>query len=62
MSLPYLIDNTLPGEADIEVTRYEDGITISLIDQYTEHVNLTNEQSIQLGYTLLALARKDTQS
>ncbi len=33
MSLPYLIDNPLPGEPDIEVTRYEDGITISLIDQ-----------------------------
>ena len=62
MSLPYLIDNTLPGEAEIEVAQYEDGITISLINEYTEHVNLTNEQSIQLGYTLLALARKDTQS
>ena len=56
MSLPYLIDNTLPGEPDIEVTRYNDGIMISLIDQYTEHVNLTTEQTLQLGYTLLALA------
>ena len=62
MSLPYLIDNPLPGEPDLEVTRYEDGITVSLINDYTEHVNLTNEQSIQLGYTLLALAGKDTQS
>ena len=58
MSLPYLIDNTLPGEADIEVTRYEDGITISLIDQYTEHVNLTDEQAIRTAYALLALAGK----
>ena len=56
MNLPYLIDNTLPGEPDIEVTRYNDGIMISLIDQYTEHVNLTTEQTLQLGYTLLALA------
>ena len=40
MSLPYLIDNTLPGEADIEVTRYEDGITISLIDQYLSLIHI----------------------
>lgn len=59
MSLPYLIDNTLPGEADIEVTRYEDGITISLIDQYTEHVNLTTEQAETLGYTLLAISGRN---
>lgn len=56
MSLPYLIDNPLPGEPDIEVHQYEDGITISLINEYTEHVNLTTEQTLQLGYTLLALA------
>lgn len=59
MSLPYLIDNTLPGEADIEVTRYEDGITISLIDQYTEHVNLTPDQAETLGYTLLTIAGRN---
>ena len=59
MSLPYLIDNTLPGEADIEVTRYEDGITISLIDQYTEHVNLTPDQAETLGYTLLAISGRN---
>lgn len=59
MSLPYLIDNTLPGEADIEVTRYEDGITISLIDQYTEHVNLTTEQAETLGFTLLTISGRN---
>ena len=61
MSLPYLIDNTLPGEADIEVTRYEDGITISLIDQYTEHVNLTPDQAVELAYVLLTLAGRREQ-
>lgn len=59
MSLPYLIDNALPGEADIEVARYEDGITISLIDQYTEHVNLTPEQATELAYVLLTLAGRN---
>lgn len=59
MSLPYLIDNTLPGEAEIEVTRYEDGITISLINEYTEHVNLTPEQAVELAYVLLTLAGRN---
>ena len=61
MSLPYLIDNTLPGEAEIEVTQYEDGITISLINEYTEHVNLTPDQAAELAYVLLALAGRRTQ-
>lgn len=56
MSLPYLIDNTLPGEAEIEVTRYEDGITISLINEYTEHVNITPDQATELAYVLLTIA------
>ena len=59
MSLPYLIDNTLPGEAEIEVARYEDGITVSLIDQYTEHVNLTPDQAVELAYVLLTLAGRN---
>ena len=61
MNLPYLIDNALPGEPDIEVTRYEDGITISLIDQYTEHVNLTPDQAETLAYTLLTIAGRNEQ-
>ena len=59
MNLPYLIDNALSGEPDIEVTRYEDGITISLIDQYTEHVNLTPDQAATLGYTLLTISGRN---
>ena len=59
MSLPYLIDNTLPGEAEIEVAQYEDGITISLINEYTEHVNLTPDQAETLGYTLLTIAGRN---
>ena len=61
MSLPYLIDNTLPGEAEIEVAQYEDGITISLINEYTEHVNLTPDQAAELAYVLLALAGRNEQ-
>ena len=56
MRLPYLIDNTLPGEAEIEVAQYEDGITISLPNEYTEHVNLTPDQATELAYVLLTLA------
>lgn len=59
MSLPYLIDNTLPGEAEIEVAQYEDGITISLINEYTEHVNLTPDQAETLGYTLLTISGRN---
>ena len=59
MSLPYLIDNTLPGEAEIEVARYEDGITVSLINEYTEHVNLTTDQAVELAYVLLTLAGRN---
>ena len=61
MSLPYLIDNTLPGEAEIEVVQYEDGITISLINEYTEHVNLTPDQATELAYVLLTLAGRREQ-
>ena len=61
MSLPYLIDNTLPGEAEIEVTQYEDGITISIINEYTEHVNLTPDQATELAYVLLTLAGRREQ-
>ena len=61
MSLPYLIDNTLPGEAEIEVAQYEDGITISLINEYTEHVNLTPDHATELAYVLLTLAGRKEQ-
>ena len=61
MSLPYLIDNTLPGEAEIEVAQYEDGITISLINEYTDHVNLTPDQAAELAYVLLTLAGRREQ-
>ena len=61
MSLPYLIDNPLPGEAEIEVARYEDGITVSLISEYTEHVNLTPDQATELAYVLLTLAGRNEQ-
>lgn len=61
MSLPYLIDNTLPGEAEIEVAQYEDGITISLINEYTEHVNLTVDQAAELADVLLTLAGRKEQ-
>ena len=56
-----MIDNTLPGEAEIEVAQYEDGITISLINEYTEHVNLTPDQATELAYVLLTLAGRREQ-
>lgn len=59
MSLPYLID-TAAGE--VEVHRYDaDTITLSIVNEVTERVDLTPAQATVLGFQLLALSGRRTQ-